>query len=126
MEKVIDTMTEENPDIVGETLREFVWGNEEEGCYMTFDPTVPDNWEEVSPKELTLHQLESILGYCIYEEGCLEEGLDRLTVLKYKSPFSLLVAWHWDGDGTLYFNEAGRETINYDCKKNYGWEFIEK
>ena len=43
----------------------------------------------------------------------------------YNKQMDTVIAWHWDSDGTLIITSFGKTVVNDDCKKCYGWEFID-
>jgi len=108
-----------NPDVMGEMYRDLTFdqdANGELGCYTTFE--LRDGWEKV----------ESTL--CLYYRtllcGCWAKTLFcESNIHAYKNPkYNVLVAWIWDGDGSLLFsdNNLDKIYINTDCKKTYDWQ----
>lgn len=53
----------------------------------------------------------------------MKDERDRV-ILYINSNLNAVVAWHWDGDGTLYIKADNIAVINTDCKKDHGWKFI--
>ena len=122
MLKTIDTQQEEDPNIVGEIFREYTFVGEGLGCYSNFD--VKDSFMEQDHAFLDMEVHRRIGGLILDEsEEALIEYLVRVTIYQ-DSDTGLIVAWHWDGDGTLYFREGDVEVINTDCKNAYTWEFL--
>lgn len=120
MKIVTDTATVEDANTFGELLRDYCfvpdkYGNSL-GCYSTFDlrssflavPLPPD-------------VERFLLGEPDPEWSNREEGLKSVSCY---SDGNILVAWFWDGDGTLYFREGNRAVINDDCKKDYVWKWV--
>lgn len=101
-----------NPNLVGELFREltFVKINDYSvGCYDSFDLT--QDFNQVFDKE-KLDNVAKILD------------IDEVFSCYYNDKLDLLVAWHWDGDGFLYFKHDKIELINKDCKKTHVWSFV--
>lgn len=48
----------------------------------------------------------------------------RVYFFHCKGQPSIWLAWSWDGDGLLIVSDGQKVCINNDCKKSYGWEFI--
>lgn len=104
----------ENPNALGELFRDitFVKNNKDDyGCYSTFD--VHKEFKEINDKK-QINQIKELMGL---------EHDDHLTIY-FNSDLNLIVAWHWDGDGTLLFQHKEITIINTDCKKGYTWEFL--
>lgn len=108
-----------NVDVLGELLRDLTFDTQpgEVGCYNTFDlkPGFVKNEDNQSKETIA-----EIMG--------LDEVDARTLQIYENESLQLLVAWFWDGDGTLFFEvEDGDDivrVINTDCKKDYCWEEI--
>lgn len=137
--EVVNVWEETDPNKIGEALLHwsFVGRNGQRGCYETFE--LPKFFEPINAgnqlkKEynkyferadsLIYPEEEIKLNIFIYDQ---QEVKDEYF---YVEPMKLIVAWRWDGDGSLYFRLIGKEkdieVINNDCKKDYEWEFVEK
>lgn len=114
MKKIIDTQTTDDPNIFGEALREYCF-KEEYGCYSCFD--LIDGFKKV--KSITKYQYIFDLLLSEYSD------IFNYTPLIYKYK-NIIIAWYWDGDGTLFIQEGERKAINTDCKKSYTWEWIDE
>ena len=125
MKKVIDTQTTNDPEVFGETLREYVFVQDKYGgdfgCYSTFDVRPEFQLKECPPRIAEL-----LMGASSDWHPFHEWEKDRKKRCVYRTNGEIVVAWYWDGDGTLYFKEGDREAINNDCKKGYGWEWVEQ
>jgi len=129
---------ETDPNKIGEALRHwsFIGRNGERGCYDTFN--LPKFFIKLdAASRLNKHynkfynRADSIcypdedikLNCFIYDQLKIEDKYFKIESIK------LIVAWRWDGDGSLYFRLIGQgkdiEIINNDCKKDYTWEFVE-
>jgi len=111
-------VAEHSYDACGEMLRQvtFVGGKDDVGCYSTFD--VAPGFKPVKAGEALFEAMwQRIPSGDDYEE------ISRITA-HYNPLLGLLVAWHWDGDGHLYFDSLplGFAIENTDCKKGYGWD----
>lgn len=106
-----------DPNIFGETLRDVVFVKHDDldfGCYTTFK--LSNGFSKVEDSHL-----RGILSdiVCAGQEDHAEAYING----------NILVAWFWDGDGTLFIgskdlcgNISG--AVNYDCKKKSGWEWV--
>lgn len=98
----------------GEALRQYCFVPDEYGgtygCYETFK--LRSEFKPVTNAKdfnLMLEILGNVDGDPI---DCFTNG-------------TVIVAWHWDGDGTLVFKEGDKVAVNTDCKKDYVWEWYE-
>ena len=99
-------------DLAGELLREVSFV-EERGACLCFD--LVSGFAPVEPALLSLEVRTVLLG-------CFAKDPDQVReVTAAVHPSGLLVAWHWDGDGTLIFQSGDWLLCNSDCKKSYGW-----
>lgn len=113
LRKIIDTQETDDPNVFGETLREFVFA-EEYGCYTCFD--LADRFIECKKE-----------GPCADYYAFIEELFDledEETTIKVFTDGLVIVAWYWDGDGTLLIKEGYKVAINTDCKKAHEWEWL--
>lgn len=137
----VNIWKEQDPNKIGEALRHwsFIGRNGQRGCYETFE--LPDLfqpilkcWEDKKyyyrAKEVI--NPEETFSCFIYDQPKLQEeyflfGEPYKSILSIEA-FKLIIAWEWNGDGTLYFRLIGKgkdiEVINTDCKCNYDWRFI--
>lgn len=126
--KRVDVWTEEDPNLLGEALRlwSFKGSNGERGCYETFE--VNDCLIELKEgkyynraKEILCPEFDSMKVYS-FEHPEIKDNYFHI------KPYTIIVGWYWDGDGTLYFRiineEKDVEILNSDCKKDYYWEQI--
>ena len=122
MKKIIDTQTTDDPDIFGETIREYCFDTKDDelGCYSCFK--LRDGFVEVAKNTTLWNQMINALAI----EGCLNEiDEDERDKASIYANGDIAVGWYWDGDGTLVIIEGCRMAINGDCKKTYGWEWVE-
>ena len=113
----IDASPKDNPNMIGELLRNEFFKEEYEtylgkkyrktGCYSTFN--LAEGVEEL-PGEPVDPNYPADGTYTVSQK--IIDG--KKIVMKY---------W-WDGDGTLEFHfEDGSLLCNGDCKKDYVWEY---
>jgi hypothetical protein len=132
---VVNVWEEKDPNKIGEALLHwaFVGRNGERGCYETFK--LPDFFKRIG---VSSNEYEKYFAranaFCYPDEGTIlncfifdqPEIEDEYFHVK---PLKLIIAWYWEGDGTLYFRLIGGEkdieVINTDCKKSYRWEYVE-
>lgn len=104
-----------DPNALGELFRSYAFdcnGEDCVGCYTCF---------------------ELIAGFKTSEDKVLKRkvaswlGLDSSEAFEvfHEESSGLTVAWYWDGDGSLLFAMDEIVVVNFDCKKNYGWSFLE-
>lgn len=107
-----------NADVLGEFLRSLTFvskGPLDLGCYSSFE--LQEGFVKIEdPKDL--------------ENISHELMAPASEISAYLHPqMSLVVAWYWDGDGSLLFEVQEGSTsivvINQDCKKKHGWSFCE-
>jgi len=129
----IDTQKETDANIIGENFRKYTFDDPDGyGCYSTFD--VRQSFYKYNPPWRVINLLigpepkslpPTELPWMDQDQDEWEDNLKRIQY--YKDDNSTLeVAWFWDGDGTLYFKEGKVEVINYDCKKDYEWEWVDE
>lgn len=131
--------TESDPNKFGEALRDYCFiGNcMETGCYSTFE--LLKGFEEIKSGKIYEEAFQEIAPefkeglkvykYEILEKDCYLETTDmdgEIYRSKICEPLILIVAWEWNGDGTLYFRWNNRSVINTDCKCDYYWNWINK
>ncbi len=153
MKIITDTQKITDPNNFGEMLRNYCFINDgyedihckyredkkQIGCYETFELR-PEFKEQSLDTEVGQYAQEHLIGTeesfrkdaaeYDWDEAGLNEALefmrsesDRINV-HYDG--NILVAWYWDGDGTLLFREGDKAAINHDCKKDYEWEWIKE
>jgi len=114
-----------NPNVFGEFIRDFAFVKHKEydfGCYSTFD--LQPDFEPIEKESKQGKKILRLLGWDdldSYGEDIAEE------IWKGSSLYTdgiFVVAWYWDGDGTLLVGCDDEFAINDDCKKDYNWEWI--
>ena len=125
MKIALDTATMKSADEFGEALRDYCFVPNEYGqdfgCYSTFDllpefsPSIPSEWIV----ELLIGKKPSP------ENDDFDWGDERKRINCFSSPHCV-VAWFWDGDGSLYVSDRKRAALNNDCKKSYGWKWVKE
>jgi hypothetical protein len=137
--KTVDLLSEKDANLFGEALRNYCFiGNcEQTGCYSTFE-LIPQ-LKEIKSGKIYKEALKVIFPgkykekikvfACIVKEKDCYVSYDnpegKPNKMKICEPFELICAWHWDGDGDLYFRYNNRKALNTDCKKDYVWEWVE-
>ena len=101
-------------DTAGELLREMSFA-EEHGCYTSFD-LIP-GFLPVDPFTLELSVRTALAG-CFANS---QDEVKDITAFRHDRS-KMLIAWRWDGDGSLVFKTDDFMLSNTDCKKSYGWE----
>lgn len=136
--KTTNLLTEDDPNDFGEALRNYCFiGNcEQTGCYSTFQ-LIPQLKEVKSgeiyeeAKKIPCPEYEEkikVYHWKVIEKDCYidyRDPDDKPQKMKIYEPFEIVCAWHWDGDGHLYFRFNNRKAENTDCKKDSEWEWIE-
>lgn len=115
--------TEEQINFFGEELRRKTFIGEGLGCYANFE-IHSDYIEIISShiKAMYLHYFFD-LYYLSFNLHDVEEYLKELKIYANYST-NTIVAYHWDGDGTLLFMTPHYNIINTDCKKINNWSLI--
>lgn len=107
----------EQPDIIGESLRDFSFIGEGLGCYHDF---------ELREGFVRLEEESSMGKVLMQSMNYVEEVEYAPSVHLYHHPkLNLYLSWYWDGDGTLLFGYQDKWVLNTDCKKRYDWEFVQ-
>jgi hypothetical protein len=113
----------QSPDFFGEVLRAFSFVSPV-GCYTCFE--LLPRFEEIKNPKIKKEYLKRI--FPSFDEEEIEEDL-KFFNLFFHPKYNLFVGWVWDGDGTLYFKLEDKHTtievMNTDCKKDYGWFYID-
>lgn len=127
--EAIDIFNEQNANKVGEALRYwlFLAHNGQLGCDESFD--VAPYFKKVSrgiyykrAKEIILPNDTDKITCFVYHQDvrklwCIEEMV-------------IVLAWYWDGDGTLYFRVKDKdndiEVLNTDCKDTTYWQWVKE
>ena len=122
-----------DPDVFGEALRDYCfvpdeYGNDV-GGYNTFE--LRESFSP-TPKHIAADFILMILKSeqwwgekYFWEAERASEAFERFMESCY-SDGNIILAWHWDGDGTLAFKYKGKIALNNDCKKVYVWEFVKE
>ena len=113
---------DEQPDLYGEALRRYLFVGPGLGCYANFD--LRPEFSALDKATPLGAQVLRILFAGQYPD-C--DAREVAQVSLYASATEL-VAWWWDGDGTLLVGELDegkltRAAVNDDCKKAYGWRW---
>jgi hypothetical protein len=117
-----------NPDSLGELLRGdcFLVNEQQFGCCSCFDVTEDFVCIENSSQKRAF--LEFVWVDCCYDpgdnidpRGLIDEDDISSLKLYYSKKRGLILAWYWDGDGTLWFVGKDFTIENDDCKKSHGW-----
>lgn len=108
-----DTSKMENPDEFGEALLEWAFP----GGFRGF-AVVNSSLQEIKPP---LRVIRAILGKNNHD---WYDKTDEARVRCFTSN-DITIAWFWDADGILYVKEGDKEAINYDCKKDFGWAWVQ-
>lgn len=111
----------------GEMLRSGLFVGPGYGCYESFS-TRPDLAPVDKKSDFGRALLAGLLlspGQTPLESSFEPEEVERSSLLANDLFF---VAWFWDGDGMLLVGEhfdgkISRAAINFDCKKDYVWEW---
>lgn len=111
--KPINLRRVRSSNALGELFRSYAFDCDETevGCYSCFD--LAESFEKIKDKGI-LKDISELLG--------LDEG-EHFEASQDKES-GLVVAWFWEGDGTLLFIYDEIVVCNTDCKKNYGWEAL--
>jgi hypothetical protein len=111
-------------DMFGEILRKKSFQDNGFGCYSTFD--MRPQFYQHTEGALFEKAINMILNHDYgseFDDEDKQELASRIMVY-YSECDDILVAWYWDGDGTLLVGTGGKFSINSDCKKDHYWEFI--
>jgi hypothetical protein len=119
---------------IGEKLRNFSFipeGENDRGCYSTFN--VNSDFEKINEKDKKYHKAISIIAFnkiIDYKDLDNEEkeyynDIKNYNQIYYNNKEKILMAYYWDGDGTLIFKRKNKIFINSDCKKDYKWKYYE-
>lgn len=117
---------QENPDVVGEALRNYCFINDDTkpfprgykqiGCYETFD--VRPDAEKLSKSEIW-DCFSSYSGWRELPDSFKMEGYSFSVGNK-----RIKAVWGWDGDGCLIFVGPDFVIVNDDCKGTKGWYYV--
>jgi hypothetical protein len=127
--EVIDIFKDQNANRVGEALRylSFLSHNGQLGCYESFD--VASYFKKVSRGIYYKRAKEIILPNDTDKISCFVYHQDARKLLCIEETIVVL-AWYWDGDGTLYFrvknNKQDIELFNTDCKDTTYWQWVKE
>lgn len=116
----------EDPNSLGELLRNWAF-KEEYGCYSCFDLIDGFSGVEVTPREFKMMWHRDYNPESTGEYWGDPDSWYIKRISWHKHWCGIEVGWFWDGDGTLlfYVPEINAVVMNTDCKKSYGWEFME-
>lgn len=120
----------QDPDAFGEACRDLIFNQVTEGesqytyrklgCYDTFE--LREGVKHFDPCLLTTKALQLLLG----DGDIYMDELPRVHAARGTyNGVQVTAAWYWDGDGTLLVISGEKWAINDDCKKNYGWQWVE-
>jgi len=118
---MIDFLTsQEEINFYGEELRNKAFTGEGLGCYQNFN--INPDYEEILNSDIKLMYFHYFFNTydLIFNKEDISEYLKELKFF-FNLKTNVLMAYHWDGDGTLLFETPHYLLINYDCKKNYTW-----
>lgn len=127
--EAIDIFKDQNANRVGEALRywSFLANNGHLGCYESFD--VASYFQKVSrgiyykrAKEIILpNDTDKITCFFYHQKAIKELNIEAMVIV---------LAWYWDGDGTLYFrvknDKQDIELFNTDCKDTTYWQWVKE
>lgn len=127
----LSDVKDDNPDSYGEMLRTHFFVGKGFGCYSTFE--VRTEFQTVD-KDSALGKaaLKCLFSDCHwYNEPETDEYKQEIARAHVLSTPTHIVAWWWDGDGTLVVGDIdngriSRAAINDDCKKDRYWKFIDQ
>ena len=120
-----------NPDIFGEALRQGCFDGSKGECPAAGPYNLVEGFEPVDPRsDLGQKLLETLADEERMEDNDpfdVEEFLADYPGTQAYSNGLIHIAWYWDGDGTLLFVVPSENiaVINSDCKKDYGWRFVD-
>lgn len=115
----------DNPDILGEVLRDYVFmpdGSGSYGCYSTF--ATRDDFKPVEPESPVGRRLLKALY--LDRDGDDEDVAWIIQAATLLSDGRIHCGWYWDGDGVLAFLVDGVGVVNTDCKKAHEWEWVKR
>lgn len=121
----IDTQKINDAVIFGETLREAVFVKKHKndyGCYSTFE--LNKDFFQVANGSPVGQEILKMLEWGDDDFNAEEINKEIEDKAMIYTNNKIIVAWYWDGDGTLLFKEGERIAINTDCKKDYTWNWI--
>ena len=124
MKIIIDTTEIDSPDEFGELLRKYVIKDIDNGFPFYSNFELKDSAKRQSPNSPFYKFVESHMKYTSLNGEEIIESYDSYSVMHYVD--GVFVACHWDGDGTLIVSDGNRAVVNYDCKKELGWTWIDK
>ena len=110
----------ENINFFGEELRRKAFTGEGLGCYRNFE--ISPNYEEIINSDIKLMFFHYFFNPydLLFDRKEIDIKLNELKVF-FNLKTNTLMAYHWDGDGTLLFETPYYILRNSDCKKNYTW-----
>ena len=120
----VDTQKLDDPNIFGETLREYCFVGDGFGCYSTFE-LLPEFYKinDAKQKKDFIDRLCKEWYGTSYNYEPENEEKDSLSKNLYTNG-NIIITWYWDGDGTLIIAEKNKIAVNGDCKKDYGWYWL--
>ena len=120
---ILESVIEE-PNALGEALLKYSFVGEGRGCYSNF--TLRDSFKKYDKGKLTFANfLVGVWPDDLLECAEYKAGVEEISCFKDEDT-GLIVAWLWDGDGSLAFLIDEKKKIfleNSDIKKSYNWMF---
>ena len=116
-------VTQDNINFFGEQLRNTSFIGEGIGCYNNFD--VNPNYEEIMNSDIKLMYFHYFFDTysLIFSKMDIPEYLKELKLfLNFTT--NVIMGYHWDGDGTLFFQTPHYKIINTDCKIINNWRQV--
>lgn len=129
-----------NPNHIGEELRDqvFIRHNKRDlGGYNTFvlqpefvsitadDEVFRDIADIFTRVQPTRGDKASLLSKVSFSKNDYVKAMAEIgSSIKIYSDGNTIVAWHWDGEGMLFFAHGNKAVINIDCRKESGWQWV--
>ena len=118
MKLEIETSNIKDANEFGELLRAYFFTkNKGYGCYENFE-LEPEFVDANKAKAQIYESIKSL--YFPFDDS------SEVNIYIHKNDWNIFVAWRWDGDGTLIVSDGERVAVNFDCKKDYKWEWVEE
>lgn len=120
MIKILDTQTTNDANIFGEILRHYCF-TEHYGCYSCFE--VIQDFKHLTDKCIVETLQKALEIHETNDDDWYNYNKER-KALKCFSNGTIHLAWYWNGDGALAIIENNKCAVNFDCKKDYTWEWV--